>query len=110
MEFGIEYFDSALMPFDNFISRGTEHFLSCKSPDYLASVNEVRALSNSCPPPPPMPGDTAALLSHTHHVCVHLQASRLGKWLQFSANSSSRRRVAHVLDQRQGVWGWPGPR
>lgn len=42
LEFGIEYFDSALMPFDNFISRGTDHFLSCKSPDYLASVNEVR--------------------------------------------------------------------
>ena len=42
LEFGIEYFDSALMPLDNFISRGTDHFLSCKSPDYLASVNEVR--------------------------------------------------------------------
>jgi hypothetical protein len=28
---------------DNYISRGTDVFLTCKQPDYLASVNQVRA-------------------------------------------------------------------
>jgi hypothetical protein len=32
-----------LVVLDNFISRGTDVFLTCKQPDYLASVNQVHA-------------------------------------------------------------------
>ena len=39
-EYGIDYFDSALLPLDNFITRGTEHFLG--KPEYLVSLNAVR--------------------------------------------------------------------
>ena len=39
-EYGIDYFDSALLPLDNFITRGTDHFLG--DPDYLTSLNAVR--------------------------------------------------------------------
>ena len=39
-EYGIDYFDSALLPLDNYISRGTDHFLG--NPDYLTSLNAVR--------------------------------------------------------------------
>jgi len=39
-EYGIDYFDSALLPLDNYISRGTEHFLG--DPGYLTSLNAVR--------------------------------------------------------------------
>lgn len=31
-----------LVVLDNYISRGTDVFLTCKQPDYLASVNKVR--------------------------------------------------------------------
>ena len=41
LDHGIELFETVLMPLDNFISRDTQHFLTCKNPDYLASVNEV---------------------------------------------------------------------
>lgn len=34
----MDYWEYLLAPLDNFISRGTEHFLTCKQPDYLASV------------------------------------------------------------------------
>ena len=30
-----------LVVLDNYISRGTDVFLTCKQPDYLASVNQV---------------------------------------------------------------------
>lgn len=33
-----EYLDNILVPLNNFISKGTEVFLACKSPDYLAQV------------------------------------------------------------------------
>ncbi len=39
-EYGIDYFDSALLPLDNYISRGTDHFLA--DPGYLTSLNAVR--------------------------------------------------------------------
>lgn len=34
----MEYLDNILVPLNNFISKGTEVFLACKSPDYLAQV------------------------------------------------------------------------
>jgi len=34
----MDYLDNILVPLDNFISKGTEVFLACKSPDYLAQV------------------------------------------------------------------------
>ncbi|CAG9461067.1 unnamed protein product [Pedinophyceae sp. YPF-701] len=36
-EVDAEHFESILAPMDNLISRDTEHFLSCKEPDYLQS-------------------------------------------------------------------------
>lgn len=40
-EWAIDSFDSILVPLDNFISRGTEVFLTSQSPNYLASANQV---------------------------------------------------------------------
>jgi hypothetical protein len=36
-DWAIEYFENILVPLDNYISRGTQRFLTCKEPDYLAS-------------------------------------------------------------------------
>jgi hypothetical protein len=41
LEWGIDYWDNCLVPLDNYVSRGTEVFLGCKSPDYLASTYQV---------------------------------------------------------------------
>lgn len=41
MEFGIDYWENLLVPLDNMISRDTAHFVSCKDPDYLASVYQM---------------------------------------------------------------------
>ena len=38
-EWAMDYLDNILVPLDNFISKGTEVFLACKSPDYLAQVS-----------------------------------------------------------------------
>ncbi|EFJ12043.1 hypothetical protein SELMODRAFT_158348 [Selaginella moellendorffii] len=42
-EWAVDYFENILVPLDNYISRSTEHFLTCKSPDYQQSL--FKALS-----------------------------------------------------------------
>ncbi|KAK1299968.1 hypothetical protein QJS10_CPB13g00661 [Acorus calamus] len=37
-DWAIDFFDNILVPLDNFISRSTEHFLTCKDPDYRQSL------------------------------------------------------------------------
>ncbi|KAG0476805.1 hypothetical protein HPP92_013646 [Vanilla planifolia] len=37
-EWAIDYFENILIPLDNYISRGTAHFLACKEPDYQQSL------------------------------------------------------------------------
>ncbi len=41
MDFGIDYWANILVPLDNFISRGTEHYLTCSQPSYQESVFQV---------------------------------------------------------------------
>ncbi|XP_042430616.1 importin beta-like SAD2 isoform X1 [Zingiber officinale] len=43
-DWAIDFFESMLVPLDNYISRGNQHFLSCKDPDYQQSLWKV--LSN----------------------------------------------------------------
>ena len=38
MEWGFNYLENLLVPLDNYISRGTEVFLTCKDPNYHAMV------------------------------------------------------------------------
>lgn len=37
-EWAIDYFENILVPLDNYVSRSTEHFLTCKEPDYQQSL------------------------------------------------------------------------
>ncbi|XP_023881797.2 importin beta-like SAD2 isoform X2 [Quercus suber] len=37
-DFAIDYFPNILVPLDNYVSRGTAHFLACKEPDYQQSL------------------------------------------------------------------------
>nr|GMD68068.1 importin beta-like SAD2 [Ipomoea batatas] len=37
-DWAIDYFPNILVPLDNYISRSTEHFLTCKEPDYQQSL------------------------------------------------------------------------
>ncbi|VFQ64844.1 unnamed protein product [Cuscuta campestris] len=37
-DWAIDFFPNILVPLDNYISRGTEHFLTCKEPDYQQSL------------------------------------------------------------------------
>ncbi|VAH46983.1 unnamed protein product [Triticum turgidum subsp. durum] len=37
-DWAIDFFENILVPLDNYISRGTEHFVSCKDPDYQQSL------------------------------------------------------------------------
>ncbi|CAM8933085.1 unnamed protein product [Rhodiola kirilowii] len=37
-DWAIDFFPNILVPLDNYISRGTEHFISCKDPDYQQSL------------------------------------------------------------------------
>ncbi|XP_031254768.1 importin beta-like SAD2 [Pistacia vera] len=37
-DWAIDFFPNILVPLDNYISRGTVHFLSCKEPDYQQSL------------------------------------------------------------------------
>ncbi|XP_047333919.1 importin beta-like SAD2 [Impatiens glandulifera] len=37
-DWAIDFFPNILVPLDNFISRGTGHFLTCKNPDYQQSL------------------------------------------------------------------------
>ncbi|KAI4338873.1 hypothetical protein MLD38_023880 [Melastoma candidum] len=37
-EWAIDFFSNILVPLDNYISRGTQHYLSCKDPDYQQSL------------------------------------------------------------------------
>ncbi|KAM7261408.1 hypothetical protein ACFE04_008775 [Oxalis oulophora] len=37
-EWAVDFFPNILVPMDNYISRGTAHFLSCKEPDYQQSL------------------------------------------------------------------------
>jgi hypothetical protein len=41
VDWGIDFFPNILVPMDNFISRGTAHFLTCKEPDYQQSLYNV---------------------------------------------------------------------
>ena len=40
-DWAIEYFENVIVPMDTFITRGTEHFLTCKNPDYLNSAYQL---------------------------------------------------------------------
>lgn len=40
-EWAIDFFENILVPLDNYISRSTEHFLSCKEPDYQQSLFKI---------------------------------------------------------------------
>eukprot|EP00216_Chloropicon_sp_CCMP2111_P001287 CAMPEP_0198243276 /NCGR_PEP_ID=MMETSP1446-20131203/26275_1 /TAXON_ID=1461542 ORGANISM="Unidentified sp, Strain CCMP2111" /NCGR_SAMPLE_ID=MMETSP1446 /ASSEMBLY_ACC=CAM_ASM_001112 /LENGTH=1052 /DNA_ID=CAMNT_0043927057 /DNA_START=26 /DNA_END=3184 /DNA_ORIENTATION=+ len=40
-DWAIEYFENILVPLDNFISRGTEYFLTWKDPDFLQSAYQL---------------------------------------------------------------------
>ncbi|EIE23737.1 ARM repeat-containing protein [Coccomyxa subellipsoidea C-169] len=48
-EWAIDYFENLLVPLDNFISRGTDTFLSGQNPNYLQQVNHLveTALTNA---------------------------------------------------------------
>ncbi|RLM75616.1 importin beta-like SAD2 [Panicum miliaceum] len=37
-DWAIDFFENILVPLDNYVSRGTEHFLTCKDPDYQHSL------------------------------------------------------------------------
>ncbi|KAG1331571.1 Importin beta-like SAD2 [Cocos nucifera] len=37
-DWAIDYFENILVPLDNYISRGTAHFLACKDPDYQQNL------------------------------------------------------------------------
>ncbi|CAN6270635.1 unnamed protein product [Urochloa humidicola] len=37
-DWAIDFFENILVPLDNYVSRGTDHFLSCKDPDYQHSL------------------------------------------------------------------------
>uniref|UniRef100_A0A1J3IJ64 Importin beta-like SAD2 n=1 Tax=Noccaea caerulescens TaxID=107243 RepID=A0A1J3IJ64_NOCCA len=41
VDWAIDFFPNILVPMDNFISRGTAHFLTCKGPDYQQSLYNV---------------------------------------------------------------------
>ncbi|EOA26503.1 hypothetical protein CARUB_v10022552mg [Capsella rubella] len=41
VDWAIDFFPNILVPMDNFISRGTAHFLTCKEPDYQQSLFNV---------------------------------------------------------------------
>ncbi|CAM6037581.1 unnamed protein product [Sphagnum compactum] len=43
-EWAIDYFENILVPLDNYISRSTEHFLTCKDPDYQESLFKMISL------------------------------------------------------------------
>ncbi|CAB4263643.1 unnamed protein product [Prunus armeniaca] len=44
-EWAIDFFSNILVPLDNYISRGTAHFLTCKEPDYQQSLwNMIAAI------------------------------------------------------------------
>lgn len=43
-EWAIDYFENILVPLDNFISRGTDHFLSGRNPNYLQQARPRRTL------------------------------------------------------------------
>ncbi len=47
-DWAMDYLDNILVPLDNFISKGTEVFLACKSPDYLAQVCTTCSCTPSC--------------------------------------------------------------
>ncbi|XP_047062820.1 importin beta-like SAD2 [Lolium rigidum] len=37
-DWAIDFFENILVPLDNYISRGTDHFVTCKEPDYQQSL------------------------------------------------------------------------
>ncbi|XP_010414101.1 PREDICTED: importin beta-like SAD2 isoform X3 [Camelina sativa] len=41
VDWAIDFFPNILVPIDNFISRGTAHFLTCKEPDYQQNLYNV---------------------------------------------------------------------
>ncbi|CAN8285361.1 unnamed protein product [Cochlearia groenlandica] len=41
VDWAIDYFPNILVPMDNFISRGTVHFLTCKEPNYQQNLYNV---------------------------------------------------------------------
>ncbi|KAG0567157.1 hypothetical protein KC19_7G115500 [Ceratodon purpureus] len=40
-DWAIDYFENILVPLDNYVSRSTEHFLTCAQPDYQTSLFKV---------------------------------------------------------------------
>ena len=47
-DWALLYLENILIPLDNYISRGTEVFLTSRDPDYLASANQVRLCWRLC--------------------------------------------------------------
>ncbi|KAM0828157.1 hypothetical protein ACQ4PT_067733 [Festuca glaucescens] len=37
-DWAVDFFENILVPLDNYISRGTDHFVTCKEPDYQQSL------------------------------------------------------------------------
>ncbi|XP_052142429.1 importin beta-like SAD2 [Oryza glaberrima] len=37
-DWAIDFFENILVPLDNYVSRGSDHFLACKNPDYQQSL------------------------------------------------------------------------
>ena len=55
-EWAVDYFENLLVPLDNFISRGTEHFLAGTNPNYLQQARsqpDLETRSTSWPAPAP---------------------------------------------------------
>ncbi len=42
-EWAIDYLENVLLPLDNFISKGTDVFLTCQNPNFLDLTNQVGA-------------------------------------------------------------------
>lgn len=61
-EWAIDYFENLLVPLDNFISRGTPHFLAGTSPNYL---QQVMMRSSAVPARPRHCADVWHLISQT---------------------------------------------
>lgn len=41
MDWAGDFLEEMVVPLENYISKGTEVFLTCKNPDYLTCINQV---------------------------------------------------------------------
>ena len=79
-EWAMEYLDNILVPLNNFISKGTEVFLACKSPDYLAQVSVLAVFTFSLLYPSGLQLARWSMVSHCFNCkgteCKLLDAAR----------------------------------